>query len=341
MQPNETIIDHDFDITESEPVTRNGKMYINPFGVLLSDNISGQERAESVHKDAAFLNSIRVTGILQPVNVEPSEVGGKPVWRVSAGNRRTAALRLLISKGDIPQDDARSWLPIYPQNAASIGGVSDGVAVNLIENSMRKRMDHISKARAIQALIDQGTPKDKIALMVTGSNGKPLGKSQIYNLLKLLKLDPQVQRAVSDGWVHINHAVIMSDMSPEEQLADLQTIMDAQPGQRSKVAEETVKKRKKERRTDREGNPIHGDPLGAREMVQFFRDASKSETWDCIPKGAKLGPVAYTALTEIFSDLETWAQGGLQPKTIKPNEENLTLKLRILQNMQTLQNVLR
>ena len=45
-------------------------MFINPFGVILGENISGQKRGEDALKDVGFMASIEAFGVTQPVQVQ-------------------------------------------------------------------------------------------------------------------------------------------------------------------------------------------------------------------------------------------------------------------------------
>jgi hypothetical protein len=50
----------------AKPITRGGKMYVSPFGVIMGENLSGQDRAASVLNDKAFMATIEKFGVIQP-----------------------------------------------------------------------------------------------------------------------------------------------------------------------------------------------------------------------------------------------------------------------------------
>jgi hypothetical protein len=222
----EALIDLQFELDHSKPVLKNGKLYINPFGVLMGKNLSGEDRAVEAIKDKAFMATIRRFGVIQPVIVKRVDYEGKKVYGVVAGNRRTFGLRHSISQGEIPLDDERALLPLYEMNDISLDNVSSEDAANLLENAMRKGMDHISKAHAIQRLITGGASHEELSLLVTGQNRKPLSKEAVRQYLCLLKLHPTVQAAVREGVMVPSMASRIADLSYEEQLSTLAKIRD-------------------------------------------------------------------------------------------------------------------
>lgn len=317
---------------DRKPTMRAGKMYINPFGVIMGKNLSGQTRGENVVTDKAFMRTTERFGIINPVIVRQIDTDGVTAYLVVAGNRRTFALRHLVGTGVIDATDSRALLPVYEMNNIELAGVSPEDAANLLENGMRQGMDHIAKARAIDALIVGGASKEELALLVTGPNRKPLSGEAIRQYRKLLKLHPSVQEAVVSNILKVMTASQIADDTHEEQLKYLQRVIDAQVGSKNKhqAAQDAIKKAKKEKRTDEEGEPIFDAPRTAIDIRRAVKKMSKGENWDCIPKTSKLSNDGYKAVAEIFADFSAWLEGGLTPKRYQPEEIALALQTRIL-----------
>ena len=321
-----------------KPELRDGKLFINPFGVLLGKNLSGQERGHEVLNDKPFMQSAARFGILQPVIVrkiaaaEWIHEGTRP-YTVVAGNRRTYALRHLVGSGTFEEGDPRGQIPIYQMNEMELEHVSPEDAANLIENGMRKGLDHISKAQAIDRLVKGGATPDELALLVTGPNRKPLGKEAIRQYRQLLKLIPSVQDAVRNGIMKVSRASTLATMSESEQLEALEVILAAQgmsKNNKNAATSDALRKLKKSKRTDDDGEAIHDDPRSAIEIRRVVAGLKKTEAWDCVPKTQKLSKEGYEAVTSIFASLDTWLQGGLTPRKYDPAQIALGLKTQIL-----------
>lgn len=313
-----------------KPTHKNGKLYINPFGVILGQNLSGLNRGPEVLTDAAFMNATRAFGIVQPVIVAKRD----GVYHVLAGNRRTFALRHVIAKGEIAPDDPRALLPIYEANEIAIGdGVSQDSAINLIENAMRKRIGHIAKARAIDDLMSKGATWTQVALLVVGPTGRPLKPESIRQYRQLLKLHPSVQKAVDDGLMKVSRAQSLIRSSPDEQIRALADIEEAsKAGGKSKQAavSAVIHKLKKSKRQDRDEQPIFDMPRNAPDVRRAFKAFTVPETWNMLSKTRKPKPEHTALLIEMFLDIGTWLEGGLTPRKYQPEDLTLALKTRLV-----------
>ena len=128
-------------------------------------------------------DSIKATGVLQPVLVRPDRDG----YELVAGERRLKAARL-------------AGLEKIP---AIVKEVTDRemMELALIENVQREDLNPIDEANAYQMLIEKiGLTHDQISERV----GKQ--RSSITNSLRLLALPPEVREMVSRGTLTAGHA---------------------------------------------------------------------------------------------------------------------------------------
>lgn len=342
--PEAVAEDHEFLMSDARPIRLESggvkRLFIRPFGVIMGRNISGQQRAQEAMKDPAMTASIKGLGVQRNIEVRRVEIDGRKVYQLITGNRRTALLRYLIAKGEVmPLNEdgthnRKALLPIELAEELEIEGIDSDDARNLLENSMRKAMSPIAKAHALYNLKHpkEGEPKaseDAIKLVMTGPNGKPLGKSMIYQYLNLRKLHPSVQDAVDSGLIPVNEGAAMASDSHEEQLQTLQAILDAKRNGGSKP-EEIIKKSKLAKRVDEYGEKIHRDPMASHEIRATLKEFTLTESWDCLPGTSKLNNEGYGIVTSIFKDLALFCEGGLTTRNVKDENLTLTLKTRIL-----------
>ncbi len=142
---------------------------------------------ERHHSDSArddidqLADSIRESGLLQPIVVREAHLGDRKVLVIVAGHRRAAALRRL--RWTTTEVLVRP--PMRPD---------DVLAAMLIENGQRAGLDPIEEARAIKRLgITHGWTDAQVA--------RKIGRSQSYVSMRLalLNLDPADQERVRSG----------------------------------------------------------------------------------------------------------------------------------------------
>ncbi|MFW6260285.1 MAG: ParB/RepB/Spo0J family partition protein [Spirochaetota bacterium] len=133
---------------------------------------------------AELADSIRERGIIQPILAEDT---GDGTYVIVAGERRYRAAKLA----------GLTEVPVIAQELTE----EEMLEVALVENIQREDLNPIDEARALQSALDQsGATQDQLA--------KRLGKSRsaIANSLRLLRLDDDMQDALSDGTMTPGHA---------------------------------------------------------------------------------------------------------------------------------------
>lgn len=143
-----------------------------------------QPRQHMMQEDLEDLaNSIRSQGIIQPIVVR--RVGND--YEIIAGERRWRAAQLTDLK-EVPV-----IIRDIPDEAA--------IAMSLIENIQRQDLNVIEEAVALQRLIDEFS-------MTHQGVADAIGKSRasVTNILRLLKLNPDVRELVEQGQIDMGHA---------------------------------------------------------------------------------------------------------------------------------------
>lgn len=149
-------------------------------------------------------NSIKEHGILQPLIVTPLP-GGK--YELIAGERRLQAAKLA----------GLATVPVLVRDAEE----NEKLELAIIENVQRHDLDPIEEAKAYARLMEEfGLTQEETA--------KKMGKSRsaVANLLRLLVLPVEIQRAISEGKITEGHAkALLSIENPEKQRALFEMIM--------------------------------------------------------------------------------------------------------------------
>jgi ParB family transcriptional regulator, chromosome partitioning protein len=153
---------------------------------------------------ASLVDSIAAHGVLQPVVV--IEAAGR--YQLVAGERRVRAARLAGLSG----------IPAVVRSADE----QQQLALALVENIQRADLNAMDEARAFRLLIDDfGLTQDEVARHVGRS------RPAVTNTLRLLEVDPEVQRAVEDGRISEGHARTLAGLeTPETQRALLAQVVE-------------------------------------------------------------------------------------------------------------------
>jgi len=129
--------------------------------------------------------SIKSTGLLQPILVR--KLGSQSKYEIIAGERRWRALQ---------------WLGLMEVTCIVCDYNDQQIAeAAIIENIHRVDLNPIEEARAYQRLINEFALEHQAIADVVGKS-----RQKISNLLRLLKLDKQIQEMIMEGIFSEGHA---------------------------------------------------------------------------------------------------------------------------------------
>lgn len=128
--------------------------------------------------------SIRAQGVIQPIIVRAAENNH---YEIIAGERRWRAAQL-AGLHDIP-----AIVREIPDETA--------MAIGLIENIQRRDLNSIEEANALQRLVHEFELTHQEVADAVGKS-----RTVVTNLLRLLKLNPEVRRLVEQGQLEMGHA---------------------------------------------------------------------------------------------------------------------------------------
>ena len=136
-------------------------------------------------------NSIREHGVVQPIVVRPIEDG---FFQLIAGERRWRAT----------QRAGLSRIPAVVRDA----GDHEALEIALIENLQRQDLNPLEEAHAYDRLIFEfGMTQEEVARRV-GKN-----RTTVANMLRLLKLPPEVQQWLRESKLSTGHAKALLSLS--------------------------------------------------------------------------------------------------------------------------------
>jgi ParB family chromosome partitioning protein len=189
-------------------------------------SIRPNSRQPRIHFDHAELeslvHSIREHGIIQPLVARQLPDGG---YELIAGERRLRAAQML-------------GLSNVPVIVRDIKDDRDKLLVALVENLNRQDLNAIEEAQAYSQLADEfGFTQDLIA--------KKVGKARptIANMLRLLKLPADIQKAVMNGVISTAQAKVLASIDePAAQQKMYNAMLGG--GVTVRVAEEAVREKR-------------------------------------------------------------------------------------------------
>ena len=149
--------------------------------------------------------SIKVQGVIQPVTVRKM---GRDKYQLISGERRLRASKLAGLK----------TIPVYIR----VANDEQMLEMALIENTHREGLNAIEVALSYQRLIEEcNITQEELSEKV----GKD--RSTVTNFLRLLKLPPEVQVALRDGFISMSQArAIINIEDKTKQLIILKEIID-------------------------------------------------------------------------------------------------------------------
>lgn len=183
-QPSATAARNDDAPSESPaPIRRDGLLYLSVDEVVANKK---QPRQNFNEADLERLSqSIRETGLLQPIVVRAKRDGEVP-YEIVAGERRfRAAVRAGLKK-----------IPAVYRELSDV----EALELGIIENVQRADLNPVEEARAYQRLVEEfGQTQQEVAETV----GKD--RVSIANALRLLRLTSEVQELLVQGKVSAGH----------------------------------------------------------------------------------------------------------------------------------------
>jgi len=143
-------------------------------------------------------DSIRTLGIIQPITLRKM---GDGTYQIISGERRFRA----------SQRAGLTSVPAYVRKADDAAMLE----MAIVENIQRENLDAIETALGFQRLIDEcSLTQEAMAIRV----GKK--RATVTNYLRLLKLPPEIQKAIKIGAISTGHAkALLSLEAPEAQLS--------------------------------------------------------------------------------------------------------------------------
>jgi len=142
-------------------------------------------------------DSIREQGVIQPISVRKL---GFDKYQLIAGERRLRATKKAGLK----------TIPVFIR----VANDEQMLELALIENIHRENLNAIEVAISYQRLIDECQLTQEKLSDKLGKN-----RSTIANFLRLLKLSPEVQVALRDGFISMGHARALITLEDEKQQA--------------------------------------------------------------------------------------------------------------------------
>ncbi len=148
-------------------------------------------------------NSIKEHGILQPLILTSVADG---TYQVIAGERRLRAARFLELK----------TVPAIVRDIKE----QQKLELALVENIQRQDLNQIEEAVAYQRLIDEFS-------LTQEEVGKRVGKSRsaITNILRLLTLPSEIQKALINGKINYSTARVIVGLPPQQRLKFFQKVL--------------------------------------------------------------------------------------------------------------------
>ncbi len=139
--------------------------------------------------------SIKANGVIQPVIIRKIGLG----YELIAGERRFRASKIA----------GRITIPAIVRNFSD----QETLAISLIENIQRKDLNVIEESKGYKRLIDEFKLTHEDLATVTSRS-----RSHITNILRLLKLHPDVQDMLTEGQMDMGHARALLPLLEHQQL---------------------------------------------------------------------------------------------------------------------------
>jgi ParB family chromosome partitioning protein len=185
-----------FSSTPPIPAIQNSERYQEVDISLLNPGAYQPRRQMDSAALEELANSIESQGIIQPIVVRKQGAG----YEIIAGERRFRAAKIA----------GLTEVPII------IRDLSDQavLAIALIENIQRQDLNAIEEATALNRLMEEF---DLTHLEVAKAVGR--SRAAVTNILRLLKLQPEVRQLLEEGKLDMGHARALLSLEDNQQLS--------------------------------------------------------------------------------------------------------------------------
>ena len=159
----------------------------------LTPNLFQPRKNFDKEKMEELKGSIKKHGIIQPIVVRKMANG----YEIVAGERRLKAAKEI-------------GLKKIPAIIKSINN-EKSLEIALVENIQREDLNPVEQANAFKRLIDEFKLTQQELAEVTGKS-----RSLVTNTIRLLKLNPEIQKNISEGKISFGHAKLLLSIEDEE-----------------------------------------------------------------------------------------------------------------------------
>ena len=159
----------------------------------LTPNLFQPRKNFNKEKMEELKESIKKHGIIQPIVVRKMANG----YEIIAGERRLKAAKEI-------------GLKKIPAIIKSINN-EKSLEIALVENIQREDLNPVEQANAFKRLIDEFNLTQQELAEVTGKS-----RTLVTNTIRLLKLNPEIQKNISEGKISFGHAKLLLSIEDEE-----------------------------------------------------------------------------------------------------------------------------
>ena len=159
----------------------------------LTPNLFQPRKNFDKEKMEELKGSIKKHGIIQPIVVRKMANG----YEIVAGERRLKAAKEI-------------GLKKIPAIIKSFNN-EKSLEIALVENIQREDLNPVEQANAFKRLIDEFNLTQQELAEVTGKS-----RALVTNTIRLLKLNPEIQKNISEGEISFGHAKLLLSIEDEE-----------------------------------------------------------------------------------------------------------------------------
>ena len=159
----------------------------------LTPNLFQPRRSFGKEKMEELKESIKKHGIIQPIIVRKMANG----YEIVAGERRLKAAKEIGLKK----------IPAIIKNFNN----EKSLEIALVENIQREDLNPVEQANAFKRLIDEFNLTQQELAEATGKS-----RALVANTIRLLKLNPEIQKNISEGKISFGHAKLLLSIEDEE-----------------------------------------------------------------------------------------------------------------------------